>query len=113
MTVIDEYLATIPKDHRSVLAHIYEVCKKTVSETTDTIGYGMPLLKYKGKYLIGFCSFKNHMSIFPGSEAIEVFKTELEKFKTSKGTVQFSVDKPLPDDIVIKIVRQCARRIEQ
>jgi uncharacterized protein YdhG (YjbR/CyaY superfamily) len=78
---------------------------KTVPNAEDSIGYGMPVLRYKGKYLIGFAPFKDHMSVFPGSEAIEALKPKLGAHKLAKGTVQFTLDAPLPDDIITEMVK--------
>ena len=72
--------------------------------TTETISYGMPAFKYHG-ILVYFAAFSDHCSLFPTALAIEQFKNELKGFQTSKGTIQFTTDKPLPISLVKKMVK--------
>lgn len=111
MTVIDEYLANVNEPQRVALEHVRSVIKKVAPDAVDTIGYGMPVLKYKGKYLIGFAPFKNHMSIFPGGNPAAITMAKLANFKTSKGTIQFTLNNPIPDSLLIEIVEECLNNI--
>lgn len=105
MSVIDDYLATVPaQQQQQALAHVRAVALRVAPECQETIGYGMPVLKYKGKYLVGFSAFKHHLSIFPGPEAIDAVRGQLGKYKLAKGTIQFSPETPLPDTILEAIV---------
>jgi len=104
MSVIDEYLAGLPGPERAELQRIRTIVLKHILDVTEAISYGMPAFKYKGKYLVGYCAFKDHLSIFPGAHPIEALGAELAAYKTSKGTIQFTPAKPLPDALVIKIV---------
>ena len=70
----------------------------------------MPVFKVNGKYILGIAAFKDHMSLFPGSEPVEGLKEKLKEFKTSKGTIQFTADKPIPETIVKEIVDLCLLR---
>ena len=72
--------------------------------TTEGISWGMPMFKYKGM-LLGLAAFSNHCSIFPGPSVIAALKAELKGFHTSKGTIQFPMDKPLSAALVRKIVK--------
>jgi len=103
---IDEYLAGVPEPARSTLRKVRAVIRSVVpAETTETISYGIPTLKY-GKPLVGFAAFSDHCSFFPmNSSLVEVFKDELEKFDTSKGTIRFALDKPLPAALLKKLVK--------
>ena len=103
---VDEYLANVPEPARSTLKRIRAVIRSVVpAETTEVISYGMPMFKYNGM-LVGYAAFKNHCSLFPtGSGVIKKFEKELKGFATSKGTIQFPSDKPLPDALVKKIVK--------
>jgi uncharacterized protein YdhG (YjbR/CyaY superfamily) len=103
---VDEYLAGVPEPARGVLDKLRATIRAAVpAETTEAISYGMPVFKYKGS-LVGFAAFKKHCSLFPmGSSAIEIFNDELKDFRTSKGTLQFTADKPLPAALVKKIVK--------
>ncbi len=102
----DEYLANVPEPARSTLKHVRAVIRSVVpKETTEVISYGMPMFKYNGM-LVGYAAFKNHCSLFPtGSGVIEKFAKELKGYATSRGTIQFPSDKPLPDALVKKIVK--------
>ena len=103
---VDEYLAGVPEPARGTLKHIRTVIRSVVpAETTEMISYGIPMFKYNGM-LVGYAAFKNHCSLFPtGSGVLEQFERELAGYRTSKGTIQFPPDKPLPDALVKRIVR--------
>jgi uncharacterized protein YdhG (YjbR/CyaY superfamily) len=103
---IDEYLAAVPEPARTTMNKVRTMIRAAApSAATEAISYGMPAFKYKGS-LVAFAAFSNHCSLFPmGSAAIERFKKELEGYQTSKGTIRFPVDKPLPAALVKKIVK--------
>src|SRR5579863_6475977 len=102
----DEYLAGIPEPARSTLQHVRAVIRSVIpAETVEVISYGMPMFKYNGM-LVGYAAFKKHCSLFPtGSGVLDRLEKELKGLRTSKGTIQFPPDKPLPDSLVKKIVR--------
>jgi uncharacterized protein YdhG (YjbR/CyaY superfamily) len=104
---VDEYLADVPEPARSTLKHIRAVIKSVApKDATEVISYGMPMFKYKGM-LVAYAAFTKHCSLFPtGSGVIEKFAKELKGYRTSRGTIQFPSDKPLPDALVKKIVKQ-------
>ena len=103
---VDEYLAGVPEPAGSTLKHIRKVIQSVVpKETTEVISYGIPMFKFRGM-LVGYAAFKNHCSLFPtGSGVLDQLAKELEGYRTSKGTIQFPPDKPLPDALIKKIVR--------
>jgi uncharacterized protein YdhG (YjbR/CyaY superfamily) len=102
----DEYLAGVPQPARGTLDKIRAAIRAAApAEATEAIGYGMPTFRYKGA-LVGFAAFSNHCSFFPMSgSVIEAFQSELKGYETSKGTIRFPVDKPLPAALVKKMVR--------
>ncbi len=103
--IIDEYIALLPKDVRDVLEELRKVIREAAPEAEEAISYGMPAFKLKGRGLVYFAAWKSHVGFYPGGpSAIEAFKKELAPFKRSKGTVQFPLDKPVPFDLVRKIV---------
>jgi len=102
-TIIDEYISKFPKDVRDVLEELKRVIKKTAPKAEETIRYGIPTFTLNGN-LVHFAAFKNHIGFYPTPSAIEAFKKELSPFKQSKGTVQFPLDKPIPLELVKKIV---------
>lgn len=103
---VDEYLSAVPEPACSSLKHIRKVIQSVVpKETTEVISYGIPMFKFNGM-LVGYAAFKKHCSLFPtGSGVIEKFAKELKGYSTSRGTIQFPPDKPLPDALVKKIVK--------
>jgi uncharacterized protein YdhG (YjbR/CyaY superfamily) len=103
---VDEYLAGVPEPARATLLKMQATIRSVVpAGTTETISYGIPTFKYMGA-LVGFAAFAGHCSFFPmNSSLIEEFKGELKKFATSKGTIRFALDKPLPAGLVKKMVK--------
>jgi uncharacterized protein YdhG (YjbR/CyaY superfamily) len=102
---VDEYLAGAPEPARSTLNKMRAAIRSAVPrEAIETISYGMPAFKHKG-VLVWFAAFSNHCSLFPTASVIEAFKTELKGFTTSKGTIHFPTDKPLPTALVKKLVK--------
>ncbi|HEY6372339.1 MAG TPA: DUF1801 domain-containing protein [Candidatus Sulfotelmatobacter sp.] len=103
---VDEYLAGVPEPAQSTLKHIRAVIRSVVpKETTEVISYGIPMFKFNGM-LVGYAAFKQHCSLFPtGSSVLDQLENELKGYRTSKGTIQFPSDKPLPDALVKKIVK--------
>jgi uncharacterized protein YdhG (YjbR/CyaY superfamily) len=103
---VDEYIAKFPKDVRDVLEELRRVIAEAAPEAEEAISYGMPAFKLHGRSLVFFAAWKSHVGFYPGGpSAIEAFKKELSPFKLSKGTVQFPLDKPIPFDLVKKIVK--------
>jgi uncharacterized protein YdhG (YjbR/CyaY superfamily) len=102
---VDEYLARVPEPARSTLNKMRAAIRSAVPrEATETISYQMPAFAHNG-VLVWYAAFAKHVSLFPGGSVLEVFKDELAGFKTSKGTVQFSLDKPLPIPLIKRIVK--------
>lgn len=105
MNVVDEYITKLDEPQKSEISRLVLLVQKIAPEAMQVITYGMPGYKYKNKYLISIGVFKDHMSIYPGSGAIDCYKNELTKHKTSKGTIQFTIDNPLPQKLFEKIVK--------
>ena len=102
---IDSYLAAVPQDMKPVLEKLRHNIILAAPEAEEVISYGMPAFKYHGM-LVYFAAFKNHCSFFPASGLlIKEMATELAAYKTSKGTIQFTIDKPLPAALVKKMVK--------
>jgi uncharacterized protein YdhG (YjbR/CyaY superfamily) len=109
---IDEYLAGIPESARSALNKIRAAIRAAVPpEATETISYRMPAFKHNG-VLVWFAAFSNHCSLFPTASVIEAFKDELKGFSTSKGTIHFSTDKPVPAALIKKLVKARVAQME-
>jgi uncharacterized protein YdhG (YjbR/CyaY superfamily) len=102
---VEEYLARIPEPARSTLNKLRAAIRSAVPPgATETISYRMPAFKYNG-VLVWYAAFANHCSLFPTAAVVEAFKNELKGFSTSKGTIHFPTDKPLPTTLVKKLVK--------
>lgn len=109
---VSEYLAEVPEPARATLKELRAAIQSVVPpETTEDISYGMPAFKYKGM-LACYAAFAKHCSLFPTAYVIDKFKAELKGFSTSKGTVQFTPDKPLPISLIKKMVKAAIKRNE-
>lgn len=109
-STVDEYLAVLPEDQRIALKHLRAVIQQCAPKAEEYISYGMPAYKFHGP-LVYFAAFKNHCSFFPGGgKAVDLLAEELKPYRTSKGTLQFTPDQPVPDDLIRKIVE---KRIEE
>ena len=112
MSVVDDFLQKVPNEQRRELERIRGIVREVVPDAVEVISYGMPGFKYKGKYLVGFCHFKDHLSLFPTNEPVEMFKDRLDGFRLSKGTIQFKLERPLPEELIREIVRYRVGMIE-
>lgn len=101
---VDEYLAQLDwEEGRAALERLRGIVREEAPGAEECISYGMPGYKQNG-YLLGFAAFKYHCSFFPGGTAQD-FADELRGFKTSKGTIQFSPESPIPEPLVRRIIR--------
>lgn len=103
-TTIDEYIAQFPEEIQQRLSSIRAAIKEAAPEATERISYRMPAFYQKGN-LVYFAAFKNHIGFFPTASGIEAFKEDISAYKTSKGTVQFPYNQPIPYDLIQKIVK--------
>ena len=101
---IDEYIKTFPKNIQTILQELRQAIKDAAPEAKEAISYQIPTFKLNGN-LVHFAAFKNHIGFFPTPSGIEAFKDELSEYKLSKGTIRFPLDKPIPFDLVKKIVK--------
>jgi uncharacterized protein YdhG (YjbR/CyaY superfamily) len=102
---IDEYLANFPKEAQDILEKIRVTIKKVVPDAEETISYGIPTFKLNGVYLVYFAGYKNHIGFYATPTGHEEFKEALSIYKQGKGSVQFPLDKPIPFDIIERIVK--------
>src|SRR5207249_3459232 len=101
---IDEYIKIFPQDVQSILERMRQTIRKATPEAVESISYQMQTFKLNGKNLVYFAGYKNHIGFYPVPSGIRAFKKELSQYKTGKGSVQFPIDKPVPYDLVKKIV---------
>jgi uncharacterized protein YdhG (YjbR/CyaY superfamily) len=101
---IDEYISTFPAITQNILGKIRQTIREAAPDAEEAISYQIPTFRLNGN-LVHFAAFKNHIGFYPASKAIEVFKTELSSYKTSKGAIQFPLDKPIPFALISKITK--------
>ncbi|MDD4971677.1 MAG: DUF1801 domain-containing protein [Paludibacter sp.] len=102
-TDIDAYIAGFPEPIQDLLQEIRATIKRTAPEAEEVISYGMPAFRQNG-ILVYFAAFKNHIGFYPIPSGIEAFREELSAFKGTKGSVHFPLDKPLPVELIARIV---------
>jgi len=100
---IDEYIEQYPEDIQKILKKIRSVIIEAAPDATEKISYQMPTFFLKGN-LVHFAAYKNHIGFYPVPSGIEKFKEELSQYKGAKGSVQFPIDKPMPLDLIRRIV---------
>jgi uncharacterized protein YdhG (YjbR/CyaY superfamily) len=101
---IDEYIATFPNNVQTILQELRQVIRDSAPEAEETISYRIPAFKLNG-ILVWFAAFKDHIGFYPKSSGVEAFKKELSGYDVSKGTIRFPLDKPIPFELVRKIVK--------
>lgn len=100
---VDDYIAGFPKETQLLLQKLRAAIKIGAPDAEEMISYQMPAYKFHGM-LVYFGGYKNHIGFYPTGSGIDIFKEEIKDFKFSKGTIQFPLDKPLPLELVTKIV---------
>lgn len=100
---IDHYISSFPPKTQMLLNILRLTIKKAAPQALEAISYQMPTYKYFGN-LVHFAAYEHHIGFYPGPSGILEFNVELQNYKTSKGTVQFPLDKPLPTELITKIV---------
>ena len=109
---VDEYLSRIPPAAREALSKIRAAIRSVVpAEAVEVISYNIPAFKHK-KVLVWYAAFSGHCSLFPTASVIEAFKGDLAGFSTSKGTVHFPLDKPMPTALIKKLVKARVSEVE-
>ena len=102
---IDEYIAGFPKETQKVLEQVGAIIKNTAPDAEETIRYAIPTFTMNKKYLVYFAGYKNHVSLYPAPIGNASFEKEITPYRSGKGTVQFPLDKPLPIDMIKRIVK--------
>jgi uncharacterized protein YdhG (YjbR/CyaY superfamily) len=100
---IDTYISNFPKDIQEILEKIRAIIRETAPDAEETIKYQIPTFTLKGN-LVHFAAYKKHIGFYPTPTGIEKFKKELSAYQGAKGSVQFPLDKPIPYDLISKIV---------
>ena len=101
---IEEYILQFSPQVQEILKTLRKVIKESAPDSEEKISYQMPTFVLHGN-LVHFAAHKNHIGFYPTPSGIDAFKNELSKYKGAKGSVQFPIDKPLPYEIIIAIVK--------
>jgi len=110
---VDAILAALSAEQRAVMQRLRATIAAAAPEAEDAISYGAPAFRYHGRPLVAYAAYKAHCSFFPMSpELIERHEAELAAFVTAKGTIQFTPERPLPRDLVERMVRERMAQID-
>ncbi|MBN1966179.1 MAG: DUF1801 domain-containing protein [Anaerolineae bacterium] len=102
-TTIDEYIATFPTDVQAILQTLRQVIHEAAPDAAEAISYQLPTFRLNGN-LVHFAAFKNHIGFYPTPSGTAAFQEELALYKGGKGSIQFPLDRPIPLDLVRRIV---------
>ncbi|MCC9073383.1 DUF1801 domain-containing protein [Flavobacterium sp. F-65] len=100
---IDEYIAGFPSETQQILEQVRQTIKKAAPDAEEKISYVIPTFTLNGN-LVHFAAFKNHIGFYAMPTGNEAFQEELATYKAGKGSIQFPIDKPMPLDLITKIV---------
>jgi uncharacterized protein YdhG (YjbR/CyaY superfamily) len=109
-TTIDEYIGLFPEDVQLILGEIRRRIRKVVPGAGETISYQIPTMTLNGRHLVYFAAWKHHISVYPVPAADEAFERELAPYLAGKGTVRFPLGKPIPYDLIERLVALLAQR---
>jgi uncharacterized protein YdhG (YjbR/CyaY superfamily) len=101
---IDEYIAGFPPETQKVLEELRALIKASAPDATETISYAIPTFNLNGRHLVHFAGYERHIGLYPAPSGVEAFKEELKPYKSGKGSAQFPLGKPLPSDLIRRIV---------
>ncbi|MCL8265956.1 iron chaperone [Leptospira weilii] len=101
---VDDYISRFPENIQKILEELRFVIRKSAPEAEEKISYQIPAFVFHGN-LVYFAAYKKHIGFYPTSSGIRAFQSELMKYKTSKGAVQFPINQPLPLKLIAKIVK--------
>ncbi|HEX8376647.1 MAG TPA: DUF1801 domain-containing protein [Pedobacter sp.] len=101
---VDDYILEFPLQVQEILSNIRQLILETAPESVENISYGIPAYKLKGKPLVYFAGYKNHIGFYATPQGHENFAEELSNFKQGKGSVQFPLSKPIPFDLIKRVV---------
>jgi len=101
---IDEYIAGFPPDVQDILQKVRATIRSAAPDAEEAIRYQMPTFRLEGN-LVHFAAFKNHIGLYPTPSGTQRFRAELSPYETGKGSIRFPLDKPIPYDLIAKIVK--------
>ena len=108
---VDQYLRRLPHEQRQALQRLRALIDAAVPDGEETISYGIPAVRLNGRMLVWFGAAKNHLSFFPGG-IVQDFPEIKARYETSKGTIRFTPEQPLPPTVVRKLIKAAVARNE-
>ena len=111
---VDEYMTQLPDDRRAVMEQLRSTIRSAAPHATEVISYNMPAFRVRGRFLISYEAFKHHYSVFPwNDEMVEELGEEMKSYAVGKGTIRFPADKPIPLELLARIVGFRHREVAQ
>jgi uncharacterized protein YdhG (YjbR/CyaY superfamily) len=105
-TDLEDYLASLPEDRRDAIRRIRALALAAAPEAEEAISYDMPALRLDGRFLVSWSAFKWHYSLFPASAmVVQALGDDVTPYLAGRGTFRFPADRPIPEDVVTRIVR--------
>jgi len=101
---VDEYISTFPASTKTILKELRKTIKQAAPQAEELISYNMPAFTFHGR-LVYYAAYKKHIGLYPIPSAIRAFQKDLSDYKTSKGAIQFPLDRPIPFGLITKIVK--------
>lgn len=111
MSVIDDYLTQLSGAEKQIVTHIYQIVRQMVPSATEELSYAMPAFKYKGKGLVAIMANKDFLSLYPFS-AIDKLGLGFSNYECTTGSIHFSGEKPIPDELLRDIIAARIRQID-
>jgi len=108
---VDEHIAGASPEARPMLDELRAIIREVAPQATERISYGVPTFDLEGRHLVHFAGYAKHVGFYPTGSGVEEFKDELGPLATGKGTIQFPLDRPLPTDLVRRIVESRVREV--
>ncbi len=106
---IDGYMKAFPEDVQGILEKVRQAIREAAPDAAEAISYQMPTFKLNGRNLVHFAAWKHHIGFYPTPSGTEKFRKELSQYKGAKGSAQFPLDKPIPFDLITRIVKYRAK----
>ena len=103
-SAIDDHIARSTPGTRAALEEVRRLIRAIAPDATETISYGVPTFDLRGKHLVHFAGYARHIGFYPGADGIAAFAEELKPYKSAKGSVQFTLGRPLPADLIRRMV---------
>lgn len=110
---IDEYISLYPTNVQKILQKVRQTIKKSAPKATEAMRYGIPTFRLQNKNLVHFGAFKEHIGFYPTPALVVHFAKELKPYKTTKGAIQFPLQKPIPYDLIKKITDYRVKELQK